>query len=964
MAFLPIVGRELRVAARRRSVYWGRLLMAVVAFVIWAFLLFLTFAAPPQASALLIFQGLAGLSLVYCLLYGRQTTADCLSSEKREGTLGLLFLTDLKGYDIVLGKLAATSLTGFYGMLAIFPILAIPLMMGGVTNGEFWRTVLVLVNTFLFSLAVGMLVSAMSRDAHRAMGANLVLLLAIVGLPPAIAGLRFAAQPSLPVLTELFLSCPVFSFYAGGDVRYAKNPSQFWLSVGVIHVLTWLLLFLASRIIPHAWRDQPRGGKLTETTAAPKIEASRSHNTESELRFRQAALDVNPFYWLATRPERKANRVWIFLLCAAVWWLLGWAASQRYWLDASVFVLTALLLNTTLKCWIAIEAGRQLAEDHKAGVLELLLSTPLSAAGIIRGQWQAVLRQFLAPLAAVIGVELLFLWYLQKHDAETILVWLAGIVLLVADSVALFWVAMWRALNSKGPPQATFGALMRVLALPLILMAIISGIVNTWASFGGTLGTPEWPFYLALWFGLGLMADLAFGGAAWWGLRHRFRELALARYSQARVARTAWRLPRLTSKPSTPKEALLSEPAHSRRPRRKLAYALAAGVVVLGFIGWRLLRASPALLPPPVTVSLNQSNGPVRVFSGGTGVFIVLPDGSLWKWALATGGWGTPPMPERVGTNQSWVKVVGTGTRSAGIQSDGTLWHSIGSAEMTQLPYNDWVDVAVSGSYGIGLRRDGTLWEWGNRLPGNAPITNPQAETTAGRFGTNDHWAEIASMWTSTLALRKDGTLWAWGEIYPVVGTGTIPMVTSLPAETRLCRETNWTGFITGFPVMIHNSRGEVWALSSNPPDPDGPASSGCYLVAEGVKPGRFTAAYSDPPKLYQVRDDGTLWAQPFTFNRGATFSTNAWRRIGLRSDWVRLYGAGATAFGLTADGTLWMWGFDPTRPGPPSLLSVFARLQAQITARLSGRMVNFGAGRRPYIQKEPRALLRIGAPQ
>ena len=36
MTFLPIVGRELRVAARRPATYWSRLGTAVIAFVIFA----------------------------------------------------------------------------------------------------------------------------------------------------------------------------------------------------------------------------------------------------------------------------------------------------------------------------------------------------------------------------------------------------------------------------------------------------------------------------------------------------------------------------------------------------------------------------------------------------------------------------------------------------------------------------------------------------------------------------------------------------------------------------------------------------------------------------------------------------------------------------------------------------------------------------------------------------------------
>ena len=45
-------------------------------------------------------------------------------------------LTDLSGYDVVFGKLAATSLRSFCGLLAILPVLAIPLLLGSVTGKE------------------------------------------------------------------------------------------------------------------------------------------------------------------------------------------------------------------------------------------------------------------------------------------------------------------------------------------------------------------------------------------------------------------------------------------------------------------------------------------------------------------------------------------------------------------------------------------------------------------------------------------------------------------------------------------------------------------------------------------------------------------------------------------------------------------------------------------------------------
>src|SRR5439155_4404128 len=174
----------------------------LIAIFLAACIFILTFGMPPEQIGRHVFEGLAGLIFIYCLAYGRRSTADCLSQEKRERTLGLLFLTDLKGHDVVLGKLAATSLRGFYGLLAIFPVLAVPLLMGGITPGEFWRMLLVLVVTFLCSLAIGMLGSALSREFRRAMAANFLLLLLLWGVAPAIASAIFYFNPANPVIPE------------------------------------------------------------------------------------------------------------------------------------------------------------------------------------------------------------------------------------------------------------------------------------------------------------------------------------------------------------------------------------------------------------------------------------------------------------------------------------------------------------------------------------------------------------------------------------------------------------------------------------------------------------------------------------------------------------------------------------------------------------------------------------------
>ena len=72
--------------------------------------------AQPNKARLLFANILHGWRLRSPRSAGLLGTADCVSSEKRDGTLGLLFLTDLKGYDVICGKLAANSVSVLYGL--------------------------------------------------------------------------------------------------------------------------------------------------------------------------------------------------------------------------------------------------------------------------------------------------------------------------------------------------------------------------------------------------------------------------------------------------------------------------------------------------------------------------------------------------------------------------------------------------------------------------------------------------------------------------------------------------------------------------------------------------------------------------------------------------------------------------------------------------------------------------------
>jgi ABC-type transport system involved in multi-copper enzyme maturation permease subunit len=535
MTFLPIVERELLVASRRHSTYSTRLVVALVAIVIGIFLYIANLRTAKHLLAHYIFQGLSILALLYCLAAGRRSTADCLSEEKREGTLGLLFLTKLKGYDVILGKLAATSLNSFFCLLAIFPVLAVPLLMGGITNGEFWRMVLVLVNTFLFSLAIGIFSSALSRNARRAMGANFLWFLLLGFTLPACGLVIVYSTPSRLLIDQLFYCCPLFPFYLAFTRAYSLQSDHFWWSIAVVHAMTWLLIAMASYILPRIWQDRP--AEKGKTGFRDRWQNWVYGNPAKRKALRKRLLDINPFLWLASRSWFKPIGPWLGLAIIAGWWFTVRAFLDTGWHEEMLCFTTAFLLNCLLKLWVAVEAGQRLADDQKLGALELLLSTPLTVRDILRGQFLALRRQFLGPLIFVVVVEVsltfALAWYTPLYAARTRTFGEAGLLLLAADLAALVWVAIASALTAKNPNQASVNTILRILILPWVAWLTIVTIINVWLMLHGS-NEPGWKFYLYLWVWLGLLADAVFGLSAWWLVRTRFRDLALQRLSTSK----------------------------------------------------------------------------------------------------------------------------------------------------------------------------------------------------------------------------------------------------------------------------------------------------------------------------------------------------------------------------------------------------------------------------------------------
>jgi len=537
MTLLPIVERELRVAARKPGTFWLRLLV-VSGFVFLATWIFLVKQTGAQREVgTMIFGALTGGLMFYCVFAGVRATADCLSEEKREGTLGLLFLTDLRGYDVVFGKLVANSLTVFYAVLAVLPVMAIPLLMGGVTVGEFGRVALVLVNTLFFSLSAGMLASALCQNQRAAIGLTMLLILVFTaGLPALGAWVAWKQKWGGSYQFAFLFASPVFSYFSAFDKMLMRgagtSANGFYWSVGIVHGLGWAFLALASGIVPRSWHDKV----VSDGGWRGRIRAGLEGDAATRRTFRTRLLDRNAFFWLASRPRRRV--LWAWLPCALTAAAWGWGLYKlgHEWLNVGIYAATAFFLSLTLKAWIGAEAGRRLIEDRKSGALELVLSTPLSVRDILRGQRLALQRQFLWPGLVALGVGGLLV-FAGANNVELngsdrpfwYWTWAAGLVMFVADVVALYWLGMWTGLAVQNSKHAFGAAIVPVLVLPWIALAVVATLVNLLPRETQRLFNWDgWP--LLLWFGFGILADAGFGLWARHKLLTEFRVLAAQRY--------------------------------------------------------------------------------------------------------------------------------------------------------------------------------------------------------------------------------------------------------------------------------------------------------------------------------------------------------------------------------------------------------------------------------------------------
>jgi ABC-type Na+ efflux pump permease subunit len=519
---LPIVERELRTASRQWRTYlarsWaGGVALAFVMYILWVFRS--AFGIPLTGAVILKF--VSYIAFAFCAFGGMNRTADSLSSEKRDDTLGLLFLTNLRSHDIVLGKLIANSCRSFYVLLATIPVLSLPVMMGGVTSSEILRVPVSLLNALFFSLSVGLLVSALTRSQRAAKGISSFAIITFMALLPAASMLveREWENPELALL--LSIPSPTYAQEMSLAGTFGLRINYFWSSILVQLGISTLSICLACAILPHAWKIKSL--TLRQLKWREGFRNWLLGSSKERLAYRTRLLARNPIFWLTCR--ERYGWLWALLVAigsisVSVWVILHYNIPK----EPAIVIATLTIggIDLYLRGRAAGTVAQRIMQDRQFGALELILSTPLGVSDILKGLWMAVRKNLLWTYVSVLVLYLVgsvAAMTVLDGDWPNYLIVLMFALISVGDFIALGYVGAWYAVRFANPVQAPGLAVLRIIVAPWIVCFAVIALWGNIDTLRGYLDRSP-----ALGFGLAFVIWLCSDLLAFFSVRRHIRE--------------------------------------------------------------------------------------------------------------------------------------------------------------------------------------------------------------------------------------------------------------------------------------------------------------------------------------------------------------------------------------------------------------------------------------------------------
>ena len=481
--------RELVTVPRRSGHYGSRAavvgLLGILGITTWqATIGFSRDATLGEAAGfgILLFQIVVFVQLLLTLFFAALSAASAVSQEKDRRTFILLLLTDMRDYEIVVGKLLGALLPIVIQLLITAPVLAMLLLLGGIDPEQVVQAVLVLAAAAAGAGSLGGLIALWRERTFQALALSVLFLVlyicvaqAIGGVGPVLVGgstnwgtVQAWLDPFAAMQSVLE---PPASGWGGLAPAYGFILIMLGLCVLLNGVGIWKLRKWNPSGEPIMQRETPTDAALDESVELDK--RAKAHAAPGQAR----GVWANPILWREIRTFAYGRRpllvkiafgvVLALILYFAVGELNRPGGRPAF---AAAYGLVPLAVLSLLL--VSAQAVTAVTSERDGGTLDILLVTDVSPREFIFGKLLGVVyntKEYLIPPLLLAGFYAIR-GSLTRTPPE-------------ADYAEAF-------AENFGPLLAVLGAILVLLAFAMVLGLHVSlRLTSSRQAIANTLGT-------------------------------------------------------------------------------------------------------------------------------------------------------------------------------------------------------------------------------------------------------------------------------------------------------------------------------------------------------------------------------------------------------------------------------------------------------------------------------------------
>jgi ABC-type transport system involved in multi-copper enzyme maturation permease subunit len=519
---MPLLRKELTETAARRRTYILRVIYALTLFGIFAFTM------PHLSSgyrlddgpqyALLgfgreLFQHLVLLQVFGVLLFQPALMCGRITQEKERDSLVLLFLTELRPWEIVLQKYLGGLVPMLSFLLLGLPLAGISYAFGGMENREIVQHTLGLLLLTLQVGALTLMCSAWCRSTVGALISSYFLGAFFYAGPPLLGQLLLAMvyRPEnrftnyYEIHNYFFLLIPQAAVDIGRSTPVGRLG---YLAPSILSVAVFVIMarvFLVRRafvppldFLPRLFARLDRFMKWANRFVGGFVLYRDTGSLPAEA----------PIFWRETQRRVLGKAHYLFrvlclieiptvLLCMLVVW-----GESPY--NTGALSVTAAILGVLILFSLSATAANSIVSERVGQTLDVLLTTPLSAWQIVREKERALRRLewvLAAPLLTIFGSRAFLMAgdYRRTRDEGGWIPYLVCTVLTVAIYLPMTtWLSLWIGLRVRTRFQAiltALGSLTAWMALTPLLVSIQDNFfpgdrTRSWLFLGSPMGVP------------------------------------------------------------------------------------------------------------------------------------------------------------------------------------------------------------------------------------------------------------------------------------------------------------------------------------------------------------------------------------------------------------------------------------------------------------------------------------------